>query len=190
MEKRDAYFKTAFKTRAADDGAKYIEGYFAVFNQETELWQGTFEQIAPGAFDTSLEKNDIRCLFNHNSDVVLGRTGNGTLTLRADAHGLFGSVRINEEDKQALDIYARVERGDIDGCSFGFWPTRQEYEDRPDDTTLWTVIDADTIEVSVVTFPAYPQTAVTAAKRSFDAARAENRDAKIARIKQKMEAKK
>lgn len=189
MEKRNAFFRSEFKTRSADDGGKYIEGYFAVFNQETELMPGVAERIAPEAFDNSLKNNDIRCLFNHNTDIVLGRVGSGTLMLRADAHGLYGSVRINEEDKQALDIYARIERGDIDGCSFGFFPVREEYEDRADGSTLWTVLEADTIEVSVCTFPAYPQTEITAAKRSFEAARAESRESRIKRLRQKMEVK-
>ena len=65
MEKRNAYFEGGLKIRAEDNGEKYIEGYFAVFNQETELWKDWFEQIAPGAFANSLQNNDIRCLFNH-----------------------------------------------------------------------------------------------------------------------------
>lgn len=190
MEKRNAYFRSDFKTRAESDGGKYIEGYFAVFNQATELWGNCFEQIAPGAFANSLEKNDIRCLFNHDTAIVLGRMGSGTLELKEDAHGLWGSVRINEEDSQAMDIYARVERGDINGCSFGFYPTEEKYEDRADGSTLWTVLDTDTLEVSVVTFPAYPQTEVTAAKRSRENARAEKRESVIRRLKEKLEAKK
>lgn len=67
----------------------YLEGYFAVFNGVYELWPGATESIAPGAFDDSVG-DDVRALFNHNTDLVLGRTSAGTLELRQDAHGLWG----------------------------------------------------------------------------------------------------
>jgi HK97 family phage prohead protease len=166
MMKR-AYFKSEFKTRAGDDGGKYIEGYFVVFNQRAEIWKGWFEEIAPEAVVSSLTNNDIRCLFNHNRDIVLGRTGIGTLVLTPDKHGLFGSVRVNEEDKQAMDVYARVKRGDIDGCSFGFNPTREDFK-VIDEGTLDRILDMDMPEVSVCPFPAYPQTEISARKKEYD----------------------
>lgn len=192
MERRNAYYRAEFKTRAEGDNDSnlYVEGYFAVFNQETELWPGFSEKIAPGAFDNSLLNNDIRCLFNHNNDVVLGRTGNGTLKLSVDERGLWGSVKINKDDKQAMDIYARVERGDIDGCSFGFYPVEEEFVNNPDGSVISAVIEADTMEVSVVTFPAYPQTEISAAQRSYDASRKETRAQRIRKLKEKMEKKK
>lgn len=166
IKNRQSYFAGELKTRAEGNGEKFIEGYFAVFNQETELWQNCFEKIAPGAFDNSIKNNDIRCLFNHDSGFVLGRTGSQTLELRVDAHGLWGRVKINSSDTQALDIYARVERGDISGCSFGFEPIGEEYESK-DNGTHWTVTEADTKEVSICTFPAYPQTEIQARQADF-----------------------
>lgn len=166
-ENRQAYFQSKLTTRAEPDGGKYIEGYFAVFNQETELWPGTYEKIAPGAFDNSIKNNDIRCLFNHDSGFVLGRTTSGTLELRVDSHGLWGRVRINENDTQALSAYAKVERGDISGCSFGFCPLSEEYEEINGEMH-WTVNEADTDEVSVCTFPAYPQTEIQARKKDYE----------------------
>jgi uncharacterized protein len=165
-EKRQAYFKSNLETRAEPDGGKYIEGYWAVFNQETELWPGTYEKIAPEAFENSISNNDIRCLFNHNSDFVLGRASAKTLELKTDQHGLWGRVKINEEDPQAVAVYARVQRGDITGCSFGFWPISEEYEELNGEFH-WTVKEADTEEVSVCTFPAYPQTEIQARKKDF-----------------------
>lgn len=165
-EIRQAYFKCNLTTRAEPDGGKYIEGYWAVFNQETELWPGTYEKIAPGAFDNSLQNNDIRCLFNHDSGFVLGRQTAKTLELKTDNYGLWGRVKINENDQQALAVYARVERGDITGCSFGFWPVSEEYEEK-DGEMHWTVNEADTEEVSVCTFPAYPQTEIQARQKDF-----------------------
>src|SRR5690606_33485190 len=97
----------------------YIEGYWVVFNQETELWPGAFEEIAPTAFDGSLDR-DVRALINHDSTLVLGRTKAGTLELRVDSHGLWGRVKINPKDTDAVNLYERVKRGDVDQCSFGF----------------------------------------------------------------------
>ena len=177
MEKRNIYAAGDFKVRAEPEGGgKYIEGYFAVFNQRTELWRGFYEEIAPEAFDESLKNNDIRCLFNHNSDVVMGRTAAGTLTLKKDAHGLFGSVHINEDDKQALDIYARVARRDISGCSIGFYPIKEEYTELDNGDVLCRVLDVDLSEVSICTFPAYPQTEIQARERAYAAVTAQRRE--------------
>src|SRR5690606_7523944 len=115
---REMYFRADFQTRQEND-TKYIEGYFIRFNEETELWDGVFEEVAPEAVDDSLKNNDIRCLFNHDTSIVLGRTGNGTLELKKDSKGIFGRVKINQNDKQAMDILARIERGDINAGSFG-----------------------------------------------------------------------
>lgn len=165
-EKRHAYFLGKLTTRAEPEGGKrYIEGYFAVFGEEIELWPGEFEQIAPGAFANSLRDNDIRCLFNHERGFVLGRMGAHTLELREDDHGLWGRVEINEADRSAMDVYARVQRGDISGCSFGFYPKHEELE-RRDETNHWIVTEADTFEVSVCTFPAYPATEIEARQRA------------------------
>ena len=163
-ENRQMYFSSSFTTRSENDNEKYIEGYFAVFNQQTELYRNAFEEIAQGAFDNSLKNNDIRCLFNHDTAKVLGRTGNNTLELRVDSHGLWGRVQVNPNDKEANDIYARVQRGDISGCSFGFNPINEETEYRDDGAIKWRVLEADTLEVSIVTFPAYPQTSIQARK--------------------------
>src|SRR5690625_1806398 len=95
------------QTRAKDDGEKVIEGYFAVFNSETELWPGAYEEIAPEAFNNTLN-NDIRALMNHDTAFVLGRTKSNTLTLKVDEHGLWGSIKINENDTDAMNLYQRV----------------------------------------------------------------------------------
>ena len=119
--KQTRSLQTELKTRAEPDGQDdmCIEGYFAVFGQETELWPGAFEEIAPGAFDNTLG-NDIRALINHDTTFVLGRNKAGTLELKADSHGLWGRVKINPNDTDAVNVYERVKRGDVDQCSFGF----------------------------------------------------------------------
>lgn len=153
-----------------DDGAAgemYIEGYFAVFNQETELWPGAFEEIAPTAFDESLGR-DIRALVNHDPTLVLGRTKAGTLELRVDSKGLWGRVKINPRDSDAVNVYERVRRGDIDQCSFGFNILDEITEWRDDGTVKWTITKAELWEVSVCTFPAYEQTGIQARKAEVE----------------------
>lgn len=163
-EERKAFFQSGLKTRAQDDGKKYIEGYFVVYNQETELWPGWFEQIAAGALDDSLKDNDIRCLFNHDSNNVMGRVSAGTLELKSDDYGLWGKVEINEADSMAMDVYARVSRGDITGCSFGFFVEDEEYRIE-NDVWHWNVLRANCFEVTICPFPAYPQTEIQAREK-------------------------
>ena len=139
----------------------FIEGYFAVFGQETELWRGAFEEIAPGAFDKTLS-NDIRCLINHDTTLVLGRNKSGTLELKTDSRGLWGRVKINPNDGDAVNLYERVKRGDVDQCSFGFNIIGELVDWRDDGTVKWTITEADLDEVSVCTFPAYEETGVQA----------------------------
>jgi phage prohead protease, HK97 family len=131
------------------------------------LWPGAFEEIKSGAFDDTLE-NDIRALINHNTELVLGRNKSGTLTLEADDKGLWARVVINEQDTDALNLYARVQRGDVDQCSFGFNIIEESTEFREDGTIKWTIEKIDLHEVSIVTFPAYEATSVQARKRDFE----------------------
>ena len=103
-----------------DDGDDLvIEGYFAVFDSPYVLWDGATEIVKPGAFAGCLS-GDIRALIDHDTRLVLGRTKAGTLTLREDARGLYGTIKINRDDADAMSLYARVQRGDVDQCSFGF----------------------------------------------------------------------
>lgn len=186
MMKTHNYFKSDLKTRSDGTDDKYIEGYFVVFNEETELWNNFYEKIACGAFDNSLSNNDIRCLFNHNTGTVLGRTGNNTLNLRADSHGLFGKVKINEADREAVDIYARVQRGDISGCSFGFETINEELVERGQNF-LSIQRECNLIEVSVCTFPAYPQTEIKARQKAIEENSKEEFEVKKQRISRKLE---
>ena len=152
------------ETREAD-GEMYISGYFAVFNSEYEMWPGAVESIADTAFDGALA-DDIRCLIDHETRLVLGRNKAGTLTLKVDTRGLWGEVRINPNDQDAVNLYERVKRGDVDQCSFGFDILDEEFEDRGD-TVKWTIKKVKLYEVSVVTFPAYEETSVSARKRQL-----------------------
>ncbi len=156
-------------TRADEEtGDKYISGYFSVFNSNYEMWQGASESIDPGAFDGALG-DDIRCLTDHDSRLVLGRTRAGTLFLRTDEKGLWGEVKINSKDQDAVNLYERVARGDVNQCSFGFEILDEERtEDPVSGDVHWTIKKVKLHEVSVVTFPAYEDTEVTARKREFE----------------------
>lgn len=155
-----------FQTRSANDDL-FIEGYFSVFNSEYPLWEGASEIVKPGAFTNSVS-GDVRALINHDSSLVLGRTKAGTLTLQQDERGLWGSIRINRDDVDAMNLYARVQRGDVDQCSFGFDIKRETFVDLGDGKCRWEIEEVDPLyEVSVCTFPAYTETSVSARKQDL-----------------------
>lgn len=154
---------TDFTTRE-DGDALYIEGYFAVFNSNYDLGYGMSESIAPGAFTETLA-DDIRALVNHDTTLVLGRTSAHTLEVSQDEHGLWGKVRINPNDQDAMNLYARVQRGDVSQCSIGFDIISEETEYREDGNVHWTIKDIKLYEVSACTFPAYEETAISARMR-------------------------
>lgn len=155
----------SFQTRTLENGEPVIEGYFAVFNSDYFLWPGATECVAPGAFADELHA-DVRALCDHDTRIVLGRTAAGTLTLTEDERGLYGIIKINTADGDAMNLYARVQRGDVSQCSFGFDILDEEYIINPDGSELWLIRKVKLYEVSVVTFPAYEETSVSA--RSAD----------------------
>jgi HK97 family phage prohead protease len=155
-----------FETR--DEGGELkIEGYFAVFNSIYQIFDDLSESVAPGAFDDTLG-DDIRALINHDSSLVLGRNTAHTLDLRQDEHGLWGSITINPNDQDAMNLYARVQRGDVDQCSFGFDILSEDYDVRDDGSVHWTIKKVRLYEVSVCTFPAYEETNVKARSAQRD----------------------
>ena len=171
------FFKSDFKTRETED-EMIIEGYFIVYDNPTELWRGFHEKIAQKACRNSILNGDIRALFNHNSGTVLGRMKSQTLELSEDSYGVKGAIRINPQDSEARNIYERVKRGDISGCSFGFYPRDEEYIENSDGSVTAVVKEADVIEVSVCTFPAYPQTSIEARAADLESYRQKREEAK------------
>ena len=156
-----------FETRE-ENGDLYIEGYFSVFNSPYELWSGVYEVVKPGAF-TDCMGQDVRALINHDSTLVLGRTKAGTLELKEDSHGLWGRIRINRDDVDAMNLYARVQRGDVDQCSFGFEIRKETFVDLGGGSCRWEIEEVDPLhEVSVCTFPAYEETSVSARKKQLE----------------------
>lgn len=173
--KRETRILTGMKIEARADGGALpmIRGYAAVFDIETMIggndW-GFREKIAKGAFTKALTRSDVRALFNHEDGHVLGRMKAGTLRLSEDDKGL--KVEIDPPDTQdARDLIIKMQRGDIDQMSFAFTMEggRQTWDDTGDSPLR--IIDevGELLDVSVVTYPAYPET--EAAARSLEDAR-------------------
>jgi len=178
--------QSELKTRSESDTQEiYIEGYFAVFNKETELWRGAYEEIALGAFDNTLS-NDVRALINHDTSLVLGRNKSGTLELKADSYGLWGRIKVNSKDTDAVNLYERVKRGDVDQCSFGFNINKESTDWRDDGTVKWTIEEIDLHEVSVVTFPAYEATGVQARHAEVEQYKARQLEQRKQKLKERL----
>jgi len=143
-----------------DDGEKpKIAGHAAVFNKLSENLGGFREKVAPGAFAKSIQKSDIRALWNHNPDYVLGRKKSGTLTLEEDDRGL--AIEILPPDTQwARDLMETIKRGDVDQMSFAFKTIEDLWENQDKKESIRTLVEVDLFDVSPVAYPAYPQTDV------------------------------
>ncbi|MBC2196302.1 HK97 family phage prohead protease [Listeria booriae] len=136
-----------------------LGGYASIFNSPTLICDWFEETIAEGAFARTLSENgDIRCLFNHNWEHVLGRTKAGTLRLEEDSRGLKFEVNL-PNTTVARDLVESMKRGDINQCSFGFLPVEETWNFDIEPMTR-TISDVDLIEVSIVSLPAYDDTEV------------------------------
>jgi HK97 family phage prohead protease len=175
MNRQIRSVSTEFKTREDGDSLA-IEGYFAVFNSNYDIAPGMSESIAPGAFASSIS-GDIRALINHDTTLVLGRTKANTLQLREDSHGLWGHIDINPNDVDAMNLYNRVKRGDVDQCSFGFDIRSEDTDIREDGSIHWTLKDVELYEVSCCTFPAYTETNISAREHDRDMIKKREREA-------------
>lgn len=173
-----------FSTREDGEGL-YIEGYFSVFNSNYEIWPGATESIAPGAFSNTLS-DDVRALINHDTTLVLGRNKAGTLELREDARGLWGKITINPNDSDAMNLYERVKRGDVDQCSFGFDIVNEETDFREDGSIHWTIREVKLYEVSCCTFPAYEDTSISAREKQYEEIKKRESEAWKANIKNRL----
>lgn len=179
--------RAELNTNESEGSEKVIEGYFALFNSETELFPGAFEEIIPGAFDNSLE-GDVRALINHDATLVLGRSTRDSLTLKVDDRGLWGSIKINPLDTDAVSLYERVRRGDVDQCSFGFEVVKDHEEWRDDGSVKWYLEEVRLYEISVCTFPAYEDTAVEARQHDIERHKQRKLEARKKRLKERVQA--
>lgn len=157
------------------DGTKFIAGYASVFYRageagtEFKLWDNLVERVMPGTFDDAIQQaQDVRGLFNHDPNCILGRTKAGTCRLSVDARGL--RYEIDPPKTQlCADLMESISRGDVTGSSFSFrvvdqaWITEGEQEIRE-------IRKVELFDVGPVTFPAYEATeaGLRAARSQFD----------------------
>jgi len=151
------------EVRSEDDKPK-IKGHAAVFDRLSEDLGGFREKIASGAFAKTIKKSDIRALFNHDPNYVLGRNKAGTLILEEDEKGL--AIEVDPPDTSyAKDLMVSINRGDITQMSFAFKTIKDSWENQDKKESIRTLEEVDLFDVSPVTYPAYPQTDVKV--RSF-----------------------
>jgi HK97 family phage prohead protease len=147
-----------------DDGPHVLVGYAALFDELSEDLGGFRERIAKGAFSKAIG-GDIRALFNHDPNLILGRTKAKTLFVDEDNRGLRAEMTL-PNTSTARDLLESIRLGNVDQMSFGF-RTRNDKWDEIDGKMVRTLLEVDLYDVSPVTFPAYPQTEI--AKRSLTA---------------------
>jgi HK97 family phage prohead protease len=160
-------FLKAAEIRATDD--KRIAGHAAVFDEEYVLWDSdsyrVVEIVKPGTFTRALkEKHDVRCLFNHDPNQLLGRTAAGTMKLKQDDDGLYFDTEL-PDTQLGRDVLTLVKRGDVSGASFAFTVTAETIrEEKVNGKTVRTrqIEDVDLYDASPVTYPAYTGTDVSA----------------------------
>lgn len=185
--KQERFFSIQnIETRETDQGDPIIDGLFVVYDSPYQVCEGGTESIARGALTDALT-GDIRALYNHNTDLVLGRTSAGTLHLEDTEAGLHGSITINREDSAAMDAYARIKRGDITGASFGFDIEKETRTVHDDGSVHWTIEKISPLyEISPCVFPAYEATRITARGQEIETMKQRQREAWAAKMINKL----
>jgi len=147
---------TELRLKDDDDESNAITGYAAVFNSWSEDLGFFKEKIEPGAFNRTIKNGDVRALINHDPNLIIGRTKNGTVRLWEDDRGLGFEVDL-PETSYAKDLRESIKRKDITQNSFGFQTVRDSWSD---DGKRRTLQEVTLFDISPVTFPAYKQTNV------------------------------
>ncbi len=189
MKKEVRFFPVELRVQKSDNQPPVIRGYAAVFDSLSDELYGFREKVAQGAFTKTLKKADVRALFNHDPNYVLGRNKAGTLTLGEEEKGL--AFEVEPPDTQwARDLMVSMERGDISQCSFGFRTVKDQWDETDPKNVIRTLLEVELFDVSVVTYPAYPKTdaQVRSAKDIYDAHVAEARAREAAGIEAEKEA--
>ena len=149
----------ASELRIENAESREVVGYGSVFNSLSENLGGFRERIDERAFDEVLE-NDVRALFNHDSNYILGRTTANTLKLSVDERGLRYSVNI-PETTYGNDLMVSLDRGDIPQNSFGFIVEEDDWSQDEEGNTIRTIKKVSRLlDVSLVTYPAYPEATI------------------------------
>lgn len=153
------FFVAEVRAQAGDGDMPTIVGYAAVFDALSVDFGGWRERVAPGAFAESIGKDDIRALWNHDDNYILGRTLNGSLRLDEDETGLRATIS-PPAVQYARDFTALIEGGFITGMSFGFTTLEDDVTMEDDGQLIRVLRKVKLWEVSPVAFPAYPATSV------------------------------
>jgi len=155
------------EVRVAEQGEPRFVGYAAVFNELSEEFFGFREKVLPGAFVDSIGTDDVRMLFNHDPNYVLARNKAGTLLLKEDSHGLYFEAT-PPNTQFAKDLLESVKRGDITQNSFGFMVENRSDWEWDEKESIRSLKKAKLLDVSIVTYPAYPQTSVSVRGNVFN----------------------
>lgn len=159
--------------RTGEDQPTELHGYASVFNQDAtiqDLWgDGWIESVARGAFARTIGQADIRALFNHDPNIILGRNRAGTLDLSEDSTGLRSIIR-PPDTAWGASVLESVKRGDVTGMSIAFQVIQEKWKrsDKENELPRRTILEAALMDVSVVTYPAFEQTSVQARDRGPD----------------------
>src|SRR4030042_2911469 len=164
---------TELRLMPEENACKKIGGYAARFNSLSQDLGGFVEKLEVGCFSKSLLTADVRCLFNHDANIVLGRTLSKTLRITEDSEGLMYECDMPDTQMARDMVMAPIERGDVSQCSFGFYTIRDSWEN-VDGKMIRTLLECELLDVSPVTYPAYLSTSVAA--RSLEAARSAHSD--------------
>lgn len=151
----------------ADAAEPMLSGYFVLFNVPFYVDEMCEEVIMPGALDGA-DMSDVRVLVDHIPHLVLARANDKvqTLTFSIDETGVYADVKVNPADGDAMNLYARAQRGDVDQASFSFDECDVRYVDLPDGRVRREIHGISKVyELTVCTFPAYEQTYVEARSR-------------------------
>jgi uncharacterized protein len=188
MEVRRTTAAPQLRAGTGNGSGNTLVGYAATFGTLYQLYPDVWETISPTAFTRTLkEKPDVRALYNHDTNAVLGRTKSGTLRLKEDSTGL-GFVVDLPDTQVGRDVKELVRRKDVTGCSFGFVVIGESMTKRPDGSMLRTLLDVELHEISpAVTFPAYEDTSVSVRKSRGDLLKTASRPQRFASEKARIE---
>jgi len=172
LEREERYLEGgSFEVRAKEGGeGSVLVGFPIVFGSRSVELGDFVEEVHPDAVDRSLEEDDWVALFNHRSDLILGRKSSGTARFEVVKQGSTRGVRMEvdlPDTSVGRDMPVLVGRRDVKGGSFGFGTRRDEFRTLEDGRKLRTLLEIKVFDLGPVTFPAYPATDV--AMRSLEA---------------------
>jgi HK97 family phage prohead protease len=162
-------FASEVEARTKGENTRVIHGYAYKFRSLSQVLGSFREQVIEGAGRDSIGSDDIRALYNHDANYVLGRNLSGTLRMTEDSTGLEYEITADERQSYVRDLLVALERGDINQSSFGFRVASDGQEwDNSGDVPLRSITKMSLFDVSPVTYPAYLSSESGVSKRALD----------------------